>query len=312
MPINIPDKLPAKEVLENENIFVMGKKRAMHQDIRPLKILLVNLMPTTTETETQLLRVLSNTPLQVEIDLLHMASHASTHTPRTHFDAFYKTFEEIRNKRFDGLIITGAPVEHLDFEEVDYWKELEKIIKWAEKNVTSTIFLCWAAQAGLYLHYGIKKYPLNKKIFGVFKHHVTNRQSPLVRGFDETFFAPHSRHTEIKVKDIKKIKDLDILALSDEAGIHIMASKDQTKVYVMGHPEYDCNTLQYEYERDLKKNLPIGIPKNYFPNDNPSKTPVVNWRSHGFLLYLNWLNYFVYQTTPYNWIDTKANSLKGP
>lgn len=302
MPINIPDKLPAKQVLEKENIFVMGKKRALHQDIRPLKILLVNLMPTKIETETQLLRVLSNTPLQTEIDLLNMVSHNSTHTPHAHFDAFYKTFDDIKEKRFDGLIITGAPVEHMKFEDVDYWQELKKIMKWAERNITSTLFLCWAAQAGLYLHYGIKKYPLNKKIFGVFKHRVINRKSPLVRGFDETFFAPHSRHTEVKIEDIKKNKDLEILALSDEAGIHIMASKDGSKVFVIGHPEYDPHTLQNEYERDLKKNLPIDIPKNYFPNDDSSKVPVVTWRSHGFLLYSNWLNFYVYQTTPYNWV----------
>lgn len=304
MPINIPDKLPAKKILEKENVFVMGKKRALHQDIRALKILLVNLMPTKIETETQILRVLSNTPLQVEIDLLYMASHNSTHTPHAHFDAFYKTFEEIKEKRFDGLIITGAPVEHLEFEEVDYWKELKKVIKWSKKNVTSTLFLCWAAQAGLYLHHGIKKYPLKEKVFGVFKHRVINRQSPLMRGFDESFFAPHSRHTEIKAKDIKKIKDLQILAVSDEAGIHIMVSKDGSKVYVMGHPEYDPHTLGNEYLRDVKKNLPISVPKNYYLNDDPTQKTIVSWRSHGFLLYLNWLNYFVYQTTPYNWVNT--------
>lgn len=306
MPINIPDKLPAREILEKENVFVMGKRRALHQDIRALKILLVNLMPTKIETETQLLRVLSNTPLQVEIDLLHMVSHNSTHTPHAHLAAFYKTFEVIKTKRFDGLIITGAPVEHLEFEEVDYWQELKAIIKWSEKNVTSTLFLCWAAQAGLYLRYGIKKYPLKQKVFGVFPHHVINRQSPLTRGFDESFFAPHSRHTQIRVEDVKKVKDLEILVISEEAGIHIMASKDGSRMYVMGHPEYDPDTLRNEYERDLKKNLPISIPKNYFQNNDPAKPPMVNWKSHGFLLYLNWLNYFVYQTTPYNWIDARA------
>lgn len=306
MPINIPDQLPAKEILESENIFVMGKRRALRQDIRALKIVLVNLMPTTIETETQILRMLSNTPLQAEVTFLHMASHDSAHTPKTHFDAFYKIFKDIKNQRFDGLIITGAPVEHLEFEQVDYWQELREIMRWSEKNVTSTMFLCWAAQAGLYFHYGIKKYPLKQKIFGVFPHRVINRESPLTRGFDETFFVPHSRHTAVKAADIKKVKDLEILVTSKEAGIHIVASKDGSKVYVMGHSEYDPCTLQKEYERDLNKGLPIKIPRNYFLGNNSSQPPVVNWRSHGFLLYLNWLNYFVYQTTPYNWIGTQA------
>lgn len=303
MPINIPDKLPAKEVLEKENVFVMGKKRALRQDIRALKIVLVNLMPAKIETETQILRMLSNTPLQIEITFLRMVSHQSIHIPEAHFDAFYKTFKDIKNQRFDGLIITGAPVEHLEFEKVDYWQELQEIIRWSEKNVTSALYLCWAAQAGLYIHYGIKKYPLKQKIFGVFPHHVINRKSPLTRGFDGTFFVPHSRHTAVKAADIKKVKDLEILVTSEQAGIHIVSSKDSSRVFVMGHSEYDPHTLQNEYERDLKKNLPINIPKNYFLDNDPAKSPVVNWRSHGFLLYFNWLNYFVYQTTPYNWID---------
>lgn len=304
MPINIPGKLPAKKVLEKENIFVMGKKRALHQDIRALKIALVNLMPTKIETETQILRMLSNTPLQVEITLVHMVSHQSKNTPKAHFDLFYKTFKEIKNQRFDGLIITGAPVEKLEFEAVDYWQELKNIMEWAEKNVTSTLFLCWAAQAGLYYHYGIKKHPLKQKVFGVFPHQVVSRKAPLTRGFDETFYVPHSRYTEVKADDIRKIKDLEILVVSQEAGVHIVTSLDGKKVFVMGHSEYDGHTLQNEYERDLKKQLAINLPKNYFLDDDSKKRPVVSWRSHGFLLYLNWLNYYVYQTTPYNWINT--------
>lgn len=272
MPINVPDKLPAKEILEKENIFVMGKKRALYQDIRALKIAVVNLMPTKIETETQLLRMLSNTPLQVEVELLHMASHDSTHTSKAHLDCFYKTFNEIRGRKFDGLIITGAPVEHLEFEQVDYWKELIEIMKWAEKNVTSTIFLCWAAQAGLYFHHKIKKYPLKQKVFGVFKHKVNNPKLALTRGFDPNFLVPHSRYTEVRVKDLKKIKDLEILVISKEAGVHIVAEKDGSKIYVMGHHEYDAHTLQKEYERDLKKGLPINVPQNYFEDNNPKKS----------------------------------------
>lgn len=302
MPINIPDKLPAKEILESEHVFVMGKKRALHQDIRALKIALVNLMPTKIETETQILRMLSNTPLQVEVTLINMASHQSANTPKAHFDAFYKTFADIKNQRFDGLIITGAPVEHLPFAEVDYWQELQEIMKWADNNVTSTLFLCWAAQAGLYFHYGLKKYPLKQKIFGVFPHRVINHQPPLTRGFDETFYVPHSRHTQVKAADIKKVKDLEILVISPEAGVHIVASKNGRRVFVMGHAEYDRHTLQKEYDRDVKKGLPIKIPHNYFLDNDSAKEPVVSWRGHGFLLYFNWLNYYVYQTTPYNWI----------
>lgn len=306
MPIKIQDQLPAKEILEKENIFVMGKKRALHQDIRPLRIALVNLMPTTVETETQIIRMLSNTPLQIEFELIHMSSHDSMHTDKEHFEAFYKTFAQIKNQRFDGLIITGAPVEQLEFEQVDYWEELKEIMKWADKNVTSTLFLCWAAQAGLYYYYGINKYKRNKKLFGVFEHHVLNPTNPLLRGFDEGFLVPHSRHTEIRKEEIEKQTDLEILAISDDAGVHIIASKDGSKIFVTGHFEYDSHTLQNEYKRDKAKRLKIQIPKNYFPNDNPSKQPVITWRSNGFLFYSNWLNYYVYQTTPYNWINTKA------
>lgn len=306
MPINVPDKLPAKEILEKENVFVMGKRRALHQDIRALKIAFVNLMPTKVETETQVLRMLSNTPLQVEIEFINMDSHKSKNTPQAHFDKFYKTFKEIKEQRFDGLIITGAPVEYLNFEEVDYWQELIKIMKWAEKNVTSTLFLCWAAQAGLYFHHKIKKYPLKQKVFGVFKHKITNPKSALIRGFDQGFLVPHSRHTEVRVKDLKKVKNLEILVVSKEAGVHIVAEKDGSRIYVMGHHEYDVHTLQKEYERDLKKGLPINVPQNYFLDDNPKNEPVLSWRSHGFLLYFNWLNYYVYQTTPYRWINSKV------
>lgn len=307
MPINIPSHLPAKEILEKENVFLMGKKRASHQDIRPLKIGILNLMPLKIDTETQLLRMLSNTPLQLEIELIQLSTHTSKNTPDEHLKVFYKKFTEIKNQRFDGLIITGAPVELLEFEEVNYWQELKEIIKWSEKNATSTLYICWAAQAGLYLNYGINKYPVGKKVFGIFEHQTVNKQSPLMRGFDDKFLVPHSRHTEIKEKDIKRIKDLEILSLSKEAGVHIVATKDGSKVFITGHSEYDSNTLKNEYERDLKKGLKIKMPKHYFPNDNPKNLPIVNWRSHAFLLYSNWLNYYVYQTTPYNWVLTKAN-----
>jgi len=306
MPITIPNRLPAKEVLEKENVFLMGKNRALHQDIRPLRIGILNLMPQKIETETQLLRMLSNTPLQVEIEFIQLSSHDSKHTSKDHLEIFYKKFSEIKNQRLDGLIITGAPVEHLRFEEVDYWEELKEIMTWSKKNVTSTLYICWAAQAGLYFHYGINKYLAEKKVFGVFEHQIVDKQAPLMRGFDDAFVVPHSRHTEILEKDIKKIKDLEILSLSKEAGVHAIATKDGSKIFVTGHSEYDSHTLKNEYERDLRKGLKIDMPKHYFPNDNPKKLPVVNWRSHAFLLYSNWLNYYVYQTTPYNWITTKA------
>jgi homoserine O-succinyltransferase len=306
MPIKIIDTLPAKKILEKENVFVMGKRKALHQDIRPIKIAIVNLMPLKIETETQLLRMLSNTPLQVEVELVHLATHQSRHTPKEHLESFYKTFPEIKNHRFDGLIITGAPVEHLSFEEVDYWQELKDIMKWSEKNVTSTLYICWAAQAGLYYHYGINKYLKEKKVFGIFPHKAKKPTAPLLRGFDDVFLVPHSGHTEISAADIQKIPELEILSVSKEAGVHIVASKDGSKVFVTGHSEYDELTLKNEYERDLKKGLAIEMPKYYFPYDDPINSPIVRWRSHAFLLYSNWLNYYVYQTTPYNWITQKA------
>lgn len=306
MPINIPNRLPAKKILEKENVFLMDRNRALHQDIRPLKIGILNLMPLKIETETQLLRMLSNTPLQVEVEFIQLSSHKSKHVPEGHLKIFYKTFADIRNKRLDGFIITGAPVEHLEFEDVDYWQELKEIMRWSEKNVTSTLHICWAAQAGLYFYYGINKYPVGKKVFGVFEHHVVNKQSPLMRGFDDKFLVPHSRHTEIREKDINKIKNLDILSLSKEAGVHIVGSKNGSKIFVTGHSEYDLLTLSNEYERDLKKGLIIDMPKHYFPGNDTKNAPIINWKSHAFLLYSNWLNYYVYQTTPYNWITTKA------
>lgn len=303
MPIRIPDSLPATQQLRNENIFVMSETKAMHQDIRPLKIVIVNLMPTKITTETQLLRLLSNSPLQVEIDFLQMKSHDSKNTAYEHLEAFYKTFEEIKNSKYDGMIITGAPVENFDFEDVDYWEELVDIMAWSTTHVTSTFHICWAAQAGLYYHYGIPKYPLNEKHSGIYRHKVNRRTSKLVRGFDNEFFAPHSRHTEVRAEDIKKVKELEILAESDEAGVYIVFTKGGRRIFVMGHSEYDQNTLRDEYRRDLDKGLNPKIPVNYFPNDNPSRKPVVNWRSHASLLFSNWLNYFVYQITPYD-IDT--------
>ncbi len=303
MPIRIPDSLPATKQLRNENIFVMSETKAMHQDIRPLKIVIVNLMPTKITTETQLLRLLSNSPLQVEIDFLQMKSHDSKNTAYEHLEAFYKTFEEIKNSKYDGMIITGAPVENFDFEEVDYWEELVEIMDWSTTHVTSTFHICWAAQAGLYHHYGIPKYPLSEKHSGIYRHKVNRRTSKLVRGFDNEFFAPHSRHTEVRAEDIKKVKELEILAESDEAGVYIVFTKGGRRIFVMGHSEYDQNTLRDEYRRDLDKGLNPKIPVNYFPNDNPSRKPVVNWRSHASLLFSNWLNYFVYQITPYD-IDT--------
>lgn len=300
MPIKIPDKLPATKELRAENIFVMSETKAMHQDIRPLRIVIVNLMPTKITTETQLLRLLSNSPLQVEIDFLQMDSHKSKNTSQEHLSTFYKTFEEICDLKYDGMIITGAPVENMDFEEVDYWNELTRIMDWSNTHVTSTLHICWAAQAGLYYHYGVPKYPLNSKCSGIFEHHVNRRTSKLVRGFDTVFYAPHSRHTEVRAEDIKKIKGLEILAESDEAGVYIVFTKGGRKIFVMGHSEYDENTLKDEYLRDMERGLNPEIPKHYFPDDNPKKRPYVRWRSHASLLFSNWLNYFVYQITPYD------------
>ncbi len=299
MPLNISDNLPAVKILENENIFVMKETRAVHQDIRPLQILIFNLMPTKIITETQILRLLSNTPLQVEITLINTRMHLSKNTPKEHLDAFYQTFNDISVHKYDGLIITGAPIEHLKFEEVDYWEEMVTIMDWAEKHVTSTMFICWASQAGLYHHYGIQKYMMKEKMFGVYKHKVYNRTNVLLRGFDDEFYAPHSRYTEVRRQEIEKINDLDILADSEEAGIYLVATKDMKKIFVTGHSEYDPLTLKAEYERDINKGLDISIPENYFLNNDPSLDPVVKWRSHANLLFSNWLNYCVYQVTPY-------------
>ena len=300
MPIKIPNKLPATETLINENIFVITETRALTQDIRPLKILLLNLMPTKIETETQLARLLGNTPLQVELEFLQTATYAATHTSSDHMISFYKTFDQIKNQKFDGMIITGAPVEHMEFEEVAYWKELCEIMEWSKKNVTSTFHICWGAQAGLYYHYGIKKHRLDKKMFGVFKHKVDYKKSILFRGFDDEFMVPHSRHTTILEEDIKKCDDLKILSTSDEAGVYVVATDKGRQIFVTGHSEYDANTLKKEYDRDKNLGLDIDVPKNYFPDDDDTKEPMVSWRSSANLLYSNWLNYFVYQVTPYN------------
>lgn len=300
MPIRVPDKLPATRQLRNENVFVMSETRAMHQDIRPLKIAIVNLMPTKITTETQLLRLLSNSPLHVEIDLLTMDSHTSKNTPAEHLRTFYKSFRDIKSQKYDGMIITGAPVENLDFCDVDYWDELVEIMEWSKTHVTSTLHICWAAQAGLYYHYGVNKYTLDKKCSGVFLHKVNRSTAKLVRGFDSEFYAPHSRHTEVRAEDIKKVPELEILAESAEAGVYIVFTKGGRRIFVTGHSEYDANTLAGEYRRDLDRGLNPEIPRHYFPNDDPTKRPIVRWRSHASLLFSNWLNYFVYQITPYN------------
>ncbi|MDA3891623.1 MAG: homoserine O-succinyltransferase [Salinivirgaceae bacterium] len=300
MPLNIPDKLPSLEVLEKENIFVMRETQAVQQDIRPLRIAILNLMPLKIATETHILRLLSNTPLQVEIVLLHPANHKSKNTPIEHLEAFYKTFDEIKHQKFDGLIVTGAPVEQLDFTEVNYWNELTGLMDWAKYNVTSSLFICWGAQAGLYHYYGVPKYPLHDKMFGVYNHFVNDPTIPLIRGFDENFHAPHSRHTEVRREDIEKVKGLEIISESAEAGIYIVGSKDGRQVFVTGHSEYDPTTLKEEYERDVNKGLEMEVPKNYFIDNNPENQPRVKWKSHAHLLFSNWLNYYVYQATPYN------------
>ena len=300
MPIKIQKDLPVKEILEKENIFVMDENRAIHQDIRPIQILILNLMPLKEETELQLLRSLSNTPLQVDVTFMAVESHASKNTSMSHLNQFYKIFPEVREKRFDGMIITGAPVEQMEFEEVDYWQELTEIMDWSESHVTSTIYLCWAAQAGLYYHYGLKKRMLKQKMFGLFWHRVMNRKIPLVRGFDDVFLAPHSRHTEVPIEDIHACKELTVLAESEEAGLFLAMADGGRKIFVMGHPEYDRVTLDGEYKRDLSKNLPIEIPKNYYQNDDSSNRPLLTWRAHANNLYTNWLNYYVYQSTPYD------------
>lgn len=299
MPIIVDKDLPARQVLESENIFVMTKERAVSQDIRELKIAILNLMPTKQETETQLLRLLGNTPLQIDVHLLHMESYTSKNVSQDHLTSFYKTFREVENERFDGFVITGAPVETLQFEEVDYWEELKRIMEFSLTNVTSTMHICWGAQAGLYYHYGIQKYPLAKKMFGVFEHNLQAKHVQLLRGFDERFFAPHSRHTEVRAEDIRKVPQLQLLAESEEAGVHLVADKEGKHVFVLGHSEYAQDTLKLEYERDKSRGLPIHVPKNYYRNDDPSQEPFVAWRSHGNLLFSNWLNYYVYQETPY-------------
>jgi homoserine O-succinyltransferase len=303
MPIRVADGLPAIQTLENENIFVMQEDRASHQDIRPLKIVILNLMPTKIVTETQMLRLLSNTPLQIEIDLLQAATHVSKNTSSEHLLQFYKTFDEIKQNRYDGMVITGAPVEQLPFEEVDYWPELCEIMKWSKKNVYSTIHICWGAQAALYYHYGIPKFELPEKMFGIFEQRNVAPMHPLMRGFDEVFWAPQSRHADVKREDIVKTPGLEILAESDESGVYIISGKKGRQIFVTGHCEYDRDTLAGEYFRDLKKGLKIKIPAHYFPNDDPSLTPPLKWRSHANLLYTNWLNYFVYQQTPFDLSD---------
>lgn len=305
MPIKIPDKLPATSQLRRENIFVMSETKAMHQDIRPLRIAIVNLMPTKIATETQLLRLLSNSPLQVTIDLVQMDSHTSKNTPKEHLTAFYKSFAEIKNSKYDGMIITGAPVENLEYEDVDYWNELVEIMEWTKTHVTSTLHICWAAQAGLYYHYGVPKHTLEQKCTGVFEHRIRRKTAKLVRGFDNRFYAPHSRHTEVRAEDIERVKELEILADSKEAGVYIVFTKGGRRIFVTGHAEYDADTLKTEYFRDMERGLEPVIPKHYFPHDDPSKKPIVKWRSHAHLLFSNWLNYFVYQITPYDIEDIK-------
>jgi len=299
MPIKIPNQLPATPILESENIFVMTEYRAMHQDIRPLRLLLLNLMPTKIVTETQLLRKLSNSPLQVEVEFLQTISYESKNVDPEHLASFYTSFDRVRDQFYDGMIITGAPVENLEFEDVDYWPELCDIMEWTSTNVHSTLHICWGAQAALYYHYGIPKYPLGPKLSGVYKHNVLKPQSPLFRGFDDVFYIPHSRYTEIREADILTVSELELLSVSEEAGVFAIKSHDNRRVFFTGHPEYDADTLALEYKRDIAKGLPIDIPKNYFPDDDPTATPYVSWRAHAQLMYSNWLNYYVYQSTPY-------------
>lgn len=299
MPIKVQNDLPAKRILEDENIFMMDENRAMMQDIRPLNIAILNLMPLKQDTEVQLLRSLSNTPLQLDITFLTTSSYVGKNTATSHLEKFYLTLEDVKNKKFDGLIITGAPVEQMEFEEVDYWEELTKIMEWSKKNVTSTFHICWGAQAGLYYHYGIKKYPIEKKRFGIYEHTVMQRKEPLVRGFDDVFYAPHSRNTEVLKEEILEHKGLRILAESEEAGVFIVINEDGSQIFVMGHPEYDRVTLDNEYKRDVEKGIPMELPKNYYPFEDAKNRPNLIWRAHANTLYSNWLNYYVYQVTPY-------------
>ncbi|MBQ8284374.1 MAG: homoserine O-succinyltransferase [Clostridia bacterium] len=308
MPIKIPDNLPAVKTLESENIFVMTEKRAITQDIRPLKILILNLMPKKIETETQLARLLGNTPLQVEMELIHTKSHQSKNVAEDHLLAFYKTFDEVKDRSFDGMLITGAPVEQMPFEDVEYWQELTQIMEWSKTHVHSTFHVCWGAQAGLYYHYGIQKRDLPEKIFGVYPHRVEYKNSILFRGFDDTFMVPQSRHTTVNREDIEQVSELKILASSERSGVYAVSSKNGRQIFITGHSEYDAETLNSEYVRDLSQGKPIKLPENYFPNDDPSKPPMVSWRAHANLLFSNWLNYFVYQSTPYD--IEKVNSIE--
>ena len=300
MPVNIPKGLPAIEILKKENIFVMDNERASGQDIRPLRLAIVNLMPIKITTETDLIRLLSNSPLQLEIDFIKLKSHTSKNTPIRHMQMFYKTFESVSKQKYDGMIITGAPVEQLDYKDVTYWDEITQIFDWARHNVTSTLFICWAAQAGLYHYYGVPKYNLDEKMFGVFRHKVLDKKNQIFRGFDDEFFAPHSRHAEVRKKDIDKVKGLKVLSTSDDAGVYMVMARGGREFFITGHSEYSPLTLDAEYKRDLEKGLPIKMPVNYYRDDNPELGPLVRWRSHANLLFTNWLNYFVYQLTPYN------------
>lgn len=300
MPIRIPNNLPAMGILTEENIFVISQERAEHQDIRPLKIAILNLMPTKIVTETQILRVIGNTPIQVDVVLLNTSSHISKNTPNEHLSNFYKNFNDVKDDKFDGLVITGAPVEHLNFEDVNYWNELVQIMEWSKHNVYSTLHICWAAQAGLYYHYGVNKYTLDKKMFGVFKHTINKKNIKLLRGFDDEFYVPHSRYTDLNKEDILKVKNLNILSESEESGIYIVKSEGGRQIFVTGHSEYDSNTLDLEYKRDISKGLKIEIPKNYYQDDDPDQKIIVRWKSHGNLLFTNWLNYYVYQETPFD------------
>lgn len=300
MPIRIPDSLPATSILEGENIFVMTEHRALHQDIRPLRVLLLNLMPTKVETENQILRKLSNTPLQVEIDLLYTASHIPKNTSEEHLESFYVSLDEIRDRKYDGMIITGAPVEHIEFEDLDYWPELAEIMDWSKTHVFSTFHICWGAEAGLYYHYGIQKHPLGKKMSGVFEHRVVKTTSPLVRGFDDVFMAPHSHFYSVDPVDVENDERLEVIATSDEAGLYLVKSVDSRHFFVFGHSEYDTDTLKGEYFRDLEKGMDPEVPAHYFPDDDPTREPLSTWRAEGSLLYTNWLNYYVYQATPYD------------
>ena len=303
MPIKVPDQLPAREILEGENIFVMTEFRAMHQDIRPLKLLILNLMPTKIVTETQLLRKLSNSPIQTEVEFLYTKSHVSKNIDSQHLESFYTTFDDIKGRRYDGMIITGAPVENMEFEDVDYWDELCQIMEWTTTNVHSTMHICWGAQAGLYYHYGIPKIPLDKKLFGIFEHTLVKPNIPFFRGFNDIFSMPHSRYTTVEKQDILNVPELELLSVSDKAGVFAVKSEDNHRFFITGHPEYDADTLALEYFRDVDRGLDIQVPYNYFPNDDPTQKPRITWRAHAQLLYSNWLNYYVYQTTPYDLSD---------